>query len=165
MENKYVSSNLDGLRMFKRMVGYAKKLEVDVGFVSRGKKNRKKVYHNVIAPAEGKSTRPKRNPVALAIKDKPAMERIQKELEKGIWSAIEEGVAEANKGQAGYRFAKPLKSAFKQAGDQVAELIKEKFDELPAKKFPAKSRSVTPLQDTGALRRSVKARFWRARRK
>ena len=151
--------------MIRRFVGYAKKVEVASGFISRGQQNRKKVWANVIAPAEGKLKRPVRNPVELALQDKQATTKIGRDIRESLLTELKKGAQAAMRGEP-YRFAKPIRVIYKRAGDSFAELVREKFDDLPPEKEPEKSGSSIPLVDTGKLRASVKSRFWgKARRR
>lgn len=163
--------NLSGLRAFGNIIEYTKNYKGrKIGFTSRSKKNRKKVFFNIIQPSAGDTDRvPARNPVGLFLESKEA-EEIVKEfgedlLDVAMSTAFGVTSASKTKGAKGSYAAtgvgrKAVRDVFKKTGDKIKAAIQNEFSNVEPPKVKRLEKSTVGLTETGKLKRSIGNRIY-----
>lgn len=152
--------DLDGVRQVSRFMGALKKTQLEVGFTSRGKLNRKKTYWNIKnVPGD----RPVRNPVHQFLSSS-LVNQVQEILQKEMALEFETQLRISKKGSVSP--IPGIKRVYKKVGALAVQGIQDSFESLPPITKAKKAHKVlTPLVETGKLRKSVSMRFSRPKRK
>ena len=158
-DSAFGSAKLSGIRQFDRILGVLKTLELDVGFLSRGKANRRKVHFNILQTGERTV---KRSPIPLAEKSSEA-EKLMEEFHQEIANTIERQVNMATDRQSSFDPRPEFKQIYMKFGKKYEKVIQDQFSELPPVKLPHAGNK-TPLVQTGKLLKSIRSKFYRKRR-
>lgn len=132
-----------------------------VGLQSSGKLNKKKAFF-AGQGGQDEKRQPARNP-ATAFKEseqaKKAVEKYKKAFKKGLDKYLSD--------PKNYRPLSIIKAEIKKEFPEIAELFRESFEDIqpPIIKRPDLHKNLTPLVETGKLRKSVRAKFIRAKKK
>ena len=136
-------------------------LTVRVGLQSTGKLNKKKAFFAAQGGLDEKR-QPARNPVDAFIESGQA----EKTKEKYI-KAFQRGLNNYLSDPKNYRPLSMIKAELKKEFPDIAEDFRESFDQIkpPITKKVQYHKDLTPLVETGKLRKSVRAKFIRAKKK
>lgn len=149
-----------GIRAFNRVIGFAVKYSGrKIGFTSRGKLNRRKVWANIIGPAKAdKSRQPVRNPVEIALDD-PRIEKIVEDFGDSIieaaFNAMDNAGSQGGKGFYSGHVSGPIKKVYEKSASKIADLIRDSFDKVEPLKTEKGHKDTSGLVETGKLKQSV----------